>query len=373
VAQRTFEESWYLRFHGLMPFRVRDILLVASPYDAFTMEEDGGLMTRLFHGYSELNLSELPTIIRAYSAEAALELLRRRKFDLIITMVNLPDSEATEFAGRVKRELPELPIVLFAFTDGELARLGTARDVFDALFLWTGDANTLIAALKLIEDRRNLDNDTAAGVRVVVVVEDSVRHYSTFLALLYLELIRQAQSLIAEGINDLHKRMRMRARPKILLALSYEEAVRAIEDNRHNMLAVISDVRFPREGKIDRAAGYRLVRWVRELTMPDLPILLQSAEPDAWERAGELDVAFAVKGSPNILRNIRDFLRDDLGFGDFIFRLPDRSRTEVGRASDMYQLERMLPQVPDESIVFHAERNHFSAWLMARGMFMLSK
>jgi hypothetical protein len=287
--------------------------------------------------------------------------------------VNLPDSDATSFARSVRHELAHLPVVLFAFTDAEIVRLGPARNVFDAVFLWTGDANVLLAAIKLIEDRRNLDNDTAAGVRVIVVVEDSVRHYSTFLALLYLELIRQAGSLMAEGINDLHKRMRMRARPKILLAQTYEEAAEKIEENRHNLLAVISDVRFPKQGKLDRTAGYQLVPWVREQTMPDLPILLQSAEPEAWERAGELDVAFANKGSPNILRNIRDFLRDDLGFGDFIFRLPDRNRTEVGRASDMYQMERVLPHIPDESILFHAERNHFSTWLMARGMFMLSR
>jgi CheY-like chemotaxis protein len=370
VAQRSFEESWYLRFHGLMPFRVRDILLVASPYDAFTMEEDGGLMTRLFHEYSELNLSELPTIIRAYNASMALELLRRRKFDLVITMVNLPDTDAATFGAEVKQEFPQLALVLFAFTDGELNKIGK-ESAFDALFLWTGDASAMIGAIKLIEDRRNLDNDTAAGVRVIVVVEDSVRHYSSFLSLLYFEMIRQAGSLIAEGINDLHKRMRMRARPKILLANDYESAVRAIEENRHNLLAVISDVRFPKGGRMERTAGFQLVTWVRERTVPDLPILLQSAEPEAWERASELDVAFANKGSPNLLRSIRDFLRDDLGFGDFIFRL--RNRHEVGRASNLYEMEHVLPRVPDESIAFHAERNHFSAWLMARGMFMLSK
>jgi CheY-like chemotaxis protein len=362
---RPFEESWYLRFHGLMPFRIREILLVSSPYDAFAMEEDGRLMTRLFQEYSELNLSELPTITRAHTAATAFELLAKRKFDLVITMANIADMDVPAFARKAAREFPATPRVLFAFSEAELSDIDQSS--FDHAFIWTGDANVLIGALKLIEDARNLDNDTSVGVRVILVVEDSVRAYSSFLTALYAELFRQARSMVAEGVNDLHKRMRMRARPKVLLARTFEDAARDFDENRHNLLAAITDVRFPRNGRLDPEAGFRLVEHMRELD-PDLPILVQSAEPEARARAHELGAAFGDKGSPHLLATIRSFLRDDLGFGDFVFRLPDR--TEVGRASDIYEMELILPQIPDESIDFHAAHNHFSTWLMARGMFM---
>lgn len=369
---RPFEESWYLRFHGLMPFRAREILLVSSPYDAFTMEEDGRLMTRLFAEYSELNLSELPTIIRAYNAETAFQLLNQRRFDLVITMANLADMDVGAFAAGVKKQFPNVPVVLFTFNDVDLSTLREwhGASTFDQVFLWTGDANVLIASIKLVEDERNLDHDTASGVRVIIVVEDSVRRYSTFLSLLYVELLRQAGTMVAEGVNDLHKRMRMRARPKILLATTYEEAWAKFSENRHNVLSVITDVRFPRGGKLDSNAGFTLVERMREQN-PDLPILVQSAEPDACARAAEMQTVFGDKNSANILSSIRRFLREDLGFGDFVFRLPDR--TEVGRAADMYEMERILPEIPDESIEFHASHNHFSMWLMARGMFMLAR
>ena len=372
---KHFEDSWYLRFHGLMPYRVRVILLVSSPYDAFTMEEDGRLMTRLFHEYSELNLSELPTIIRAYDAEQAFRLLRSRRFDLVITMENLADMDVEAFANKIKAEFSELPVIMFAFTDSSLTGCAGPRTApmttgLDRIFLWTGNANVLIAAIKVIEDQINVVHDTSAGVRVILVVEDSVRYYTHFVSLLYVELFRQAGSLIAEGINNLHKSMRLRSRPKVLLASCYEDACEYFEEYRHNILAVITDVRYPRGGEVDANAGFAFAEMVKS-TNAHIPIMIQSAEPNAAPRANALGAMFGNKGSDHLLRDIQRFLTDDLGFGDFLFRLPNRR--EVGRAKDMYDMEKLLPQIQDEVIAYHARHNHFSTWLMARGMFMLAR
>ena len=372
---KQFEDSWYLRFHGLMPYRIRVILLVSSPYDAFTMEEDGRLMTRLFHEYSELNLSELPTIVRAYDAEHAFSILRSRRFDLVITMENLADMAVGVFAEKVKTEFPDLPVIMFAFTDGSLSgcaggSFGPEYEQLDKVFLWTGDANVLIAAIKLVEDQMNVVHDAAAGVRVILVVEDSVRYYTHFVSLLYVELLRQAASLIAEGINDLHKTMRLRSRPKVLLASCYEDASEYFEEYRHNILAVISDVRYPKGGTVDPEAGFRFAEMVKA-TDAHIPIMIQSAEPAAAARADAVGAMFGNKNSAHLLHDVQQFLRQDLGFGPFIFRLP--STEEVGRAEDMYDMEKMLPEISDDSIAYHARHNHFSTWLMARGMFMLAR
>ncbi len=372
---RQFEDSWYLRFHGLMPFRVRQILLVSSPYDAFTMEEDGHLMTRLFHQYSELNLSELPTIIRAHDAGQAFSQLRQRRFDLVITMTNVGDRDVDSFTKSIKDEFPDMPIVLFAFTDTEVSTVPSRRQTtefpyVDRVFLWTGDAHLLIAAIKVVEDQRNVAHDTVSGVRVILVVEDSVRFYSNFISLLYVELLRQGHSLISEGINDLHRSMLLRSRPKVILTSRYEDAIEYYRAYQHNVLAVISDVRYPKGNGVDREAGFKLAEEIRS-DAPDMPILIQSADPGWGERAERMGVVFCNKNSPHLLRQIRLFLREDVGFGDFVFRTPDR--TEVGRAQDLYEMERILPVISDESLEYHARHNHFSTWLMARGVFMLAR
>ena len=208
------------------------------------------------------------------------------------------------------------------------------------------------------------------GSGVIIVVEDSVRTYSIFLSQLYVELLKQASSMIAEGVNELHKRMRMRARPKVLLATSYEEAVERLAEYRHNALGLITDIRFHRDGVEDPRAGFVLVEHARKVH-PTLPILIQSSEPDAKPQAELLKVAFSNKNSAEFLENLSRFLRQDLGFGDFVFRQPDGS--ELGSVRDMYEMERMLPEIPDESVIYNGEHNHFSTWLMARGMFMLAR
>ncbi len=356
-----------------MPFRVREILLVSSAYDAFVLEEDGSLSDRLFYEYSELNLSSAPRLTHAASLDRALQLLGQRTFDLVITVVRVGPTDAADIASAVKTLAPNLPVALLIFDDADLTLFADALPpaTIDHVFQWLGDASVLIAAIKLIEDERNVSHDTSmAGVQVLLVVEDRIRSYSTFLGLLYPELLSHAGSLIAEGLNDFHRLMRMRARPKILLANDYDTAVRLFNRHGGHICSLMSDVRMPREGKTAPHGGIELARYIREYN-PDLPILFQTAEQDVKEQADELFAWFVNKNDHNFQARVRGFLKEALGFGDFIFRLPDR--TEVARARDMYEMEQVLDSVPISSIEYHASRNHFSVWLMARSMFQLAQ
>ncbi|HTM22080.1 MAG TPA: PEP/pyruvate-binding domain-containing protein, partial [Kofleriaceae bacterium] len=372
-AHRHGREPSFHKLHGLMPFMVREILLCSSAYDAFLLEEDGRLEERLFSAYDALSLSLAPRITHATTAAESLELLAGRHFDLVITVVRLQDTDAADLSRRIHALDPRLPIVLLAFDEADPHSLpgGVLPSGIDRVFLWTGDARILIAAIKLVEDARNADHDSqSAGVPIILVVEDSPRRYSSFLALLYAELMAQSQSLIAEGLNAIHRLMRMRARPKIVLATSYEEALALYHRHEDHLLAVLSDVRFPRAGREDPEAGLALVRTIHA-AHPELPLLLQSADGGFEKPAAELGAWNVSKNSPTLLAQIRRFLKEALGFGDFVFRKPDG--TEVGRAHDLYELERLLRKVPPDSLEFHARANHFSLWLKARTMFSLAR
>ncbi len=360
-----------LRFHDLMHFLVHEILVVSSDYDAYVLEEDGHLGERLFSAYAELSLSS-PRITHVPSARQALELLAVRRFDLVITVAHLEDADAAGLARALKEAHPALPVVLLAFDEADLKHFpqGKPPAPIDHVFLWTGDAQILVAAIKLIEDARNVAEDARSGVQVIIVVEDQLRRYSSFLSLLYTELLRQSRSLVAEGQNILHRITRMRARPRVLLATCFEAALDCYRRYQDNVLAVITDLRFPREGAEDPEAGFELVKRIRAET-PDVPILLQSAQPDSEARARALGVWYAHKNSTTLLDQIRGFLKEALGFGDFVFRLPDD--TEIARARDLYELCRVLRTVPEASVEFHGLHNHFSIWLNARGKFALAR
>ena len=364
-------QPWYLTIHDLMPYRVHDILLVSSPYDAFTLEEDGRLTESIFTKYSELNLSSAPRITHVSTGARAMELLDTRRFDLVVTMVRIADTDVSAFGRKVKERF-QIPVVLLMLSEADLKNIpgGVDPKAVDRVWVWTGDARMLFSIIKLVEDERNVEHDTkSAGVRVIIIVEDAVRRYSSFLSHIYSELINQSESLIAEGVNDLHRLMRMQTRPKILLATNYEEAVTCYRKFHDYVLAVISDVRFPRDEEEDALAGFELVKMIRAED-PELPILLQSAEPENANKAAELGVHFADKNSTSLLKQIQRFVTESLGFGDFVFRLPDR--TEVARVRDMYELEEALKWVPAASLEYHATRNHFSLWLLARSMFSLA-
>lgn len=366
-AERLFEG-----FENLMPFRVQDILLVSSLYDSFILREDGRLNELLIGESLELNLQEIPGITHVSTGREALARWRPR-FNLIVTNLELGDMDAAELARRVKDSGLDVPVVVLAYDYRQVKRFIERNPVTDIerIFLWQGNIRVLISMVQYIEDKRNVQADTAAiGVPVILVVEDNIRYYSSFLPVIYTELITQSRRLIREGINVAHKLMRMRARPKILLASNYEEAMEQATKYQDYLLGVVSDVEFPRDGELNPESGFQLASTIRGL-VPDAPIVLQSSRTEFRARAHAQGFSFLRKGSPTLLRDLRRFLSDQFAFGDFVFRLPDR--TEVARATDLTTLEEHLRTVPAESIAYHAQSNHFSRWLRARTEFALAQ
>ncbi|MFW5741402.1 MAG: hypothetical protein ACOC1F_13660, partial [Myxococcota bacterium] len=268
------QDPWYYRYHDVMPFHIREILLVASSYDTLILEEHGGLNERLFDLRQELELSTPIRITLARTGSQAMGLLRERPFDLVISMVRLEDMDANAFGRLVKAHDPRMPVALLAFSEAGIAQLsgGVDRTAIDMPFLWTGDIRLLMSMVKLTEDRLNVAHDTEkADVRVILVVEDDVRHYSSIVSLLYAEMIPRSHSLIVDGLDELPRRMVMRSRPKILLARSFEEATAYFERFHEYVLAVISDMRFPKGGVQQPRAGADLVRRIHR-ERRDVPI-----------------------------------------------------------------------------------------------------
>jgi len=367
-AERLFEG-----FEDLMPFRVQDILLVSSLYDSFILREDGRLNELLIGESLELN-QQIPGITHVSSGAEALALARSQlRFNLIVTNLEVGDMDAAELAREVKKAELDVPVVVLAYDYREIKNFVARNPVtdIDRIFLWQGNVRILISIVKYIEDERNVFHDTKTmGVPVVLVVEDDIRYYSSFLPVIYTELITQSRSLLSEGINVAHKLVRMRARPKILLCSNYEDAARQVTKYGEYLLGVVSDVEFPRGDELLPDAGFQLARMVRGM-VPDIPIVLQSSRTEFMERAQAEGFSFLRKHSPTLLGDLRQFLVEQFGFGDFVFRLPDH--TEVARASDLNALETLLHEVPAESIAYHGQRNHFSHWLMARTEFALAQ
>lgn len=360
-------------FQNLMRFRVRNILLVSSLYDLFLLEEDGRLYELLREEYQELNLTHTPELTRVSSGKQALALVRQsNQFDLIITTPHIEDMPVNKFAKKVRAASQDLPIVILAYDHRELTELGLYHDtsIFDQMFVWQGDFRLLIAIIKYVEDKRNVQHDTeTVGVQSIILVEDRVQYYSSFLPIIYVELFKQARRLISEGINLSHRFLRMRARPKILLCTTYEEAWSYFKKYRESILGIVSDINYPRKGKHDPVAGLKFAKHVKRLQF-DIPILLQSSTAEHEKEINELGCSFLLKGSPTLLQELRQFMVDHFGFGEFVFRR--NNGLEVGRAHDLQSLEEQLKSVPDDSIKYHSERNHFSKWLKARTEFWLA-
>ncbi len=366
-------EQKSIPFSALMPWRVRSILLVSSLYDSFTFQEDGNLNEMLFSEYVELNLRYAPAITRVSTAQEAIDSVRENQPDLVITMPRVGEMDAFEFGRMVKEINPALSVVLLAYDTRELALLKAREDVtkVDRIFVWQGDARLFLAIIKWAEDRANAQHDAKlAGVKSIILIEDSVRFYSAYLPLLYTEIMEQTQALMAEGVNRMQKLLRMRARPKILLATCYEEGFALFQRYREHALGVIVDARFPKDGQIQPGAGLDFARMVKAAD-PEIPVLMQSTDSDNQTVASSIGATFINKTSQTLLHKVRDFLRTYLGFGDFIFRRQDW--TLVATAKDLRSLVEKVKTVPDESLLFHATRNDFSTWLMARTEFDLAK
>jgi CheY-like chemotaxis protein len=366
-------EERFEGFENLMPFRVQNILLVSSLYDSFILREDGRLNELLIDESLELNLRQIPGITHVSSCDEALDLARSNpQFNLIVTNLAVGDTNAADLARKVREAGLDIPVVVLGYDYREIKNFVARNPTtdIDRVFLWQGTARILIAIVKYVEDKRNVLHDTRAmGVPVLLVVEDNIRYYSSFLPVIYTELIKQSRRVIQEGINVAHKLVRMQARPKILLASNFEDAAELVQQYREYIFGLVSDVEFPWDGKLSPEAGFELARMVRALT-PDVPVVLQTSRTEFRPRAHAEGYAFLRKRSPTLLKDLRRILTDSFGFGDFVFRMPDQR--EVGRAKDLTELEEQLQSIPAESLMYHAQRNHFSHWLMARTEFALA-
>jgi hypothetical protein len=354
-------------FHELMAKKVRDVLLISTPYDAWIMQEDGRLSERIVNEYRGLNLSHPPRLHWVSGAEEALSALDHSHYDLAIVMTRAADRDAYAIAEKIRKKNAALLVALLTHRpppDQDLHPVLNIPKVVNETFVWTGDTDILLAMIKSAEDFMNIDRDTKiAGIRVIILVEDAPGYKSALLPILYKQLVSQTQIVMEEGLNQEHRLLAMRARPKVLTADSYERGLRLFSRYEPFVLGVISDARIPRAGVLDGNAGIALLSEIKKKRF-DIPRLLYSSESQNARLAEEIYTRFVDKNSPRLLEDVRSFLTDQLGFGDFVFHEADG--TEIARAANLRELEKQLPRIPSSVFEQHCRRNDFSRWLFAR-------
>jgi len=357
----------FKKFHELMGSKIREILLVSTPYDAWIMEEDCRLSEKIIHEYRGLNLSHPPRLHWASSDAEALSAVEKQRFDMVVIISHYADVDTAPIGQEIQNKVPEIPIIYLNHdvTD-TLECVPNENEELDNVrtFLWGGNTDILLAIVKSVEDEMNVSHDTlTAGIRVIIFVEDSAEYISSLLPILYRELVTQTQAVMEEGLNEEHRLLAMRARPKILLANSYESAKDLYDRYKPYVLGIISDVRFPRQCEMDSNAGIRLLKEIKNDRF-DIPLLLVSSESKNAVKAKAIPASFVDKNSDSLHADVCAFFINRLGFGDFIFRTPDGN--EIVRASNLQSLEKQLQNISDESFVYHCNRNDFSRWLFAR-------
>ncbi len=381
LGEQSYLSSYQLdiydtSFDKLMQKRIYKVLLICSSYDAFLLEEDGRIDEQIFNEYVSLNLRYPPVFIQAHTAREVLKVLQEEHIDLIISMLNVGEIDTFNLAKMLKVRYPAIPIVVLTPFSREVSLRLQREDLsaIDYVFCWLGNADLLLAIIKLIEDKMNADHDILeVGVQAIILVEDSVRYYSSFLPNIYKIVFRQARSFMTEALNEHHRMLRMRGRPKILLATSYEDAINLYNKYKSNVLGVISDISYKVENKRDHIAkaGLRLCREIRNED-PNMPFLLQSSDISNKVFADELGVGFLHKYSKTFSLDLRDYMLNNFGFGDFVFRDPD-TLAEIARAQDLSHLQKLILTVPDRSLVYHSSRNDISKWLNARAIFSIAQ
>ncbi|MBT7945558.1 MAG: hypothetical protein HN716_05485, partial [Candidatus Marinimicrobia bacterium] len=359
-------------FQDLMPHRIHEILLVASAYDAFILEEDGHLTEQILTEYIGMNFNYAPRVTRVSTGHEAIETMTKKQFNLVIVMLRIEDQDPISLGSAIKEKYPKKPVILLAFDESELKQLpeNISPKSINRVFIWSGDASVFPAIIKYVEDRKNAKQDIGKGdVRSILLIEDSPRMYSVLLPLIYKEIMYQTKNLVNRSLSPSQRLLHLRGRPKILLTPNYETAQRFIKKYKNNMIGVISDVRFPKNGINDPKAGLKFAKWVRKID-PSIPIMLQSTEVVNEAMAKEVNATFLHKKSKTLLNDLRDFIMDNFGFGDFIFKISNQK--EVGRATTIDEFRDKIKDIPVESLLYHAERHHFSNWLAARTEFKLA-
>lgn len=365
--------------HRFMQYRIHKILLVCCSYDGYILEEDGHIEAQINQEYIDLNMSNPPSLTRVSSTVEALELMEREDgFDFILTMYNVGELDVFSFARIVKERYPSVPVVLLTSFSKDIYRRIEEQDrsALDYIFCWHGNADLIIAIIKLIEDRMNADKDILeGGVQSILLVEDSIRYYSTYLPAIYKLVLLQNSEFLKDAYNEQQQILRKRARPKILLATNYEDAVHLYERYKTNLLGVISDVGFvlhPNDRSADEKsdAGIDLCRMIKA-DNPLMPFLLQSSQDDFRETAAALGVGFIRKNSKTLLSELSEYIAAEFAFGDFTFKDPADGHV-IGRAKDLRDMQKLIDTIPDEVFEYHTSLNHLSKWLYSRGLFPLA-
>ena len=361
-------------YHDLMPFKVRDILLVSNLYDAYSIEQEGRFSEIMLHEYGSMNLTSLPRITGVTSEEEVFESLEERSFDMVIFMVGIDKSYPLTLSQKVKESYPEMAVFMLLNNNSDISHFlkYEKEGYFDRLFTWNGESRIFFAMIKYLEDLRNVEVDTnLASIRLILLVEDSPMYYSKYLTNLYKIIFLQTSKLVSELSSDeLYKVLKLRVRPKLLLATNYEEALNFFEKYGENLFCLITDVRFPRKDKLDEKAGIRLLKNIRK-TKKHLPVIIQSSEASNAKLAGELHADFLDKNHQNLYKELKFKVNQTIGFGNFIFKNHQEEVLEV--AKNINQFENIIRYIEEDSIMFHAKRNDFSRWLMARSEFQLAE
>ncbi|MFZ2340118.1 MAG: PEP/pyruvate-binding domain-containing protein [Bacteroidales bacterium] len=362
-------------FHDLQPFKVKEILLVANLYDAYSIEGEGRFADHILGEYFQMSITSIPRVTGVSSEEEAFNRLRARHYDLVIIMIGVDKEGPMEMCRKIKNKYPYLPtyLLLNNSSDMDFAKRQKEKGVpFDNYFVWTGESKVFFAMVSQLEDKVNVENDTQKGLTgVILLVEDSADYYSSYLPMLYSLVMDQTKKLIQDvSTDELYKVLKLRARPKILLVSSWEAAIVVFNNYRNNLLCVISDMAFPKDGLMNDTAGYELIRLIKSY-LPNLPTVLQSADPENARYAFTLKSNFINKNSESLLQDLKSFINYYLGFGHFVYR--DNSGRQIAIAKSMKEFEAYLETIPEDSLAYHAVKNHFSLWLMARGEVKIAK
>ncbi len=370
TQKKYFED---ISFATLMRKRIYNVLLVSSVYDAFMLEEDGRIEEQIFYEYMSLNLRYPPRFFNTTSEKEAFQVLKEEDIDLVISMLSAEEKDTFQLADGIKSKYPDIPIVVLTPFSREVSikiekhQLGS----IDHVFSWLGNADIILAIIKLIEDEMNAEHDILEiGVQAIILVEDNMRFYSSYLPNIYKIIFKQSKSFMREGLNEHQKMNRARGRPKILLATNYEEALELYEIYKHNLLGIISDITYERGGKKDKDAGISLFQHIKNENRY-IPLLLQSSEPENRARAKVMRVGFIDKNSKTLNYELREFIKEYFAFGDFVFKNPE-DNSEIARAHNLKDLQEKIFQIPEKSLLYHIERDHISKWLRARALFPIA-
>ncbi len=362
------------QFANLMTRRIFNILLIANPYDAFMLEDDGRIDEKIFNEYTSLSLRYPPRFSQVSTCEEAVTQLSTIPYDLIIYMPGTGENESFDVARTIKRLYKSIPMVILTpFSHGITKRIANEDlSLFEYIFCWLGNTDLLVSIIKLIEDKMNLEHDVnEVGVQLILLVEDGIRFYSSILPNLYKFVLKQSQEFSTEALNAHQRTLRMRGRPKIVLARTYEEAITIYQQYNNNVLGVITDVRFPKDGSKDSLAGIKLCAEIRNQD-PFVPLIIQSSEIENTAYAAKYGAAFIDKNSKKMDVDLRRAVSENLGFGDFVFRNPD-TLEEIARVKNLKELQNIIFAVPAESFLYHISRNHISRWLYSRAMFPVAE